>query len=265
MMVAMSVNVCEYYSERYNEDARHDTVFGQIQHARTCELLDRFITGRNLTIADIGGATGVYAFYLAERGHHVHLIDLVPAYIELAQQRNQQAAVKLAGCHIADARAIDFANDTFERVLSHGPLYHLVDKAERVKALKEAYRVLKPNGTILAFAINRYAGVFYGIHNDLMLDTPYAAIVSTEIATGQRMREPGWHFHLPGELRGELLETGFDVLHLLGVVGPTWMLPDAEDKWRNASTRQQMLALSRQLEHEPIIGPDILCIGQKPR
>ena len=47
-------------------------------------------------------------------------------------------------------------------VLMLGPFYHLIDKAQRDKAVSEAYRVLKTDGLFFAAAINRL-GILHGL------------------------------------------------------------------------------------------------------
>jgi hypothetical protein len=64
-----------WYTDRYDEDRRHRDTFGLLQEARTLELLDRFCPPPPARVADIGGATGVYAFPLADRGHEVSLVE----------------------------------------------------------------------------------------------------------------------------------------------------------------------------------------------
>src|SRR5207253_5707878 len=45
---------------------------------------------------------------------------------------------------LGDARQLDIADESFDAVLLLGPLYHLTDRGDRVRALREAGRVAKP-------------------------------------------------------------------------------------------------------------------------
>ena len=85
---------------------------------------------------DVGGATGVYAFWLAEKGHEVHLLDIVPLHIEKAKKRNESAQHKVKESTLGDARQLPFADNTADVLLLFGPLYHLTDPADRAKALQ---------------------------------------------------------------------------------------------------------------------------------
>jgi SAM-dependent methyltransferase len=50
-----------------------------------------------------------------------------------------------------------------DAVLLLGPLYHLTDRAERVHALQECARIVRPGGPVLAAAITRRAARIDGM------------------------------------------------------------------------------------------------------
>ena len=55
----------------------------QLEKIRTQEIILRHLRSP-LNIADIGGATGAYSFWLHDMGHHVHLLDAAEFHIEAA-------------------------------------------------------------------------------------------------------------------------------------------------------------------------------------
>ncbi len=76
--------------------------------------------------------------------------------------REQVAADAAAGgltidSAIGDARALDLPDASVDAVLLLGPIYHLPTPADRVAALVEAGRVVRPGGPIFAVAISRWA------------------------------------------------------------------------------------------------------------
>lgn len=79
---------------------------------------------------DVGGGPGTHARWLAEDGYRVHLVDPVPRHI---------AEAEASGCSVelGDARALSARDDSYDVVLLLGPLYHLVDAADRRTALAE--------------------------------------------------------------------------------------------------------------------------------
>jgi SAM-dependent methyltransferase len=78
--------------------------------------------------------------------------------------RRQEEHPTVAGELPADDASVD-------AVLLLGPLYHLVDRADRLAALHEAQRVLRPGGRIVAEAICRHAWVLDATVKGL-LDSP---------------------------------------------------------------------------------------------
>ena len=75
--------------ERGEEDRRLSQGVGQLELARTQELLSRFLPTPPAVIFDVGGGSGVYAFWLAQQGYEFHLIDAVPLHIQQAQNSSQ--------------------------------------------------------------------------------------------------------------------------------------------------------------------------------
>ena len=67
---------------------------------------------------------------------------------------------------VEDARRLTQADASVDAVLLLGPLYHLVGRAERIAALAEARRVLRPGGVLLAAAIGRFMAVGLRIISD---------------------------------------------------------------------------------------------------
>src|SRR5919108_179380 len=97
-------NILAYYASgsedvRLVEDAR-----GQLERTRTQELLARWLPQPPAVVFDVGGGTGHYALWLAERGYSVHLIDPVPVHVEHARQRSASATHALASVRLGDAR-----------------------------------------------------------------------------------------------------------------------------------------------------------------
>jgi len=261
-----------HYTESFDESRRLADGFGQLERARTLELIARYLPEPPAVVLDVGGASGPYSFAIAGLGHKVHLMDIVPKHIEQAEAKAKQPGMPaLASARVGDARALDLPDAFADVVLMHGPLYHLTNVDDRMLALSEARRVLKPGGVLLAFAITRYAGAVYGITKGLIYDADYRRMIRTEVETGHRMNPPdGIHtlpnafFHLPEELGRELEAAGFGLEALLGIVGPAWLVPEIDVAWSDPAKRACMIEMARMLEDEPVLGPRILGVGVKP-
>jgi SAM-dependent methyltransferase len=156
--------------------------------------------------------------------------------------------------------SLEPARRAADAVLLLGPLYHLTDEKDRLEALREARRVLKSGGVLLAVGISRFASTFDGLRKGFLKDPQFADIVNQDLKNGQH-RNPANHpeyfmdtfFHHPDELRKEVAEAGFVVTGIYGVEGPCWLLPDFAEWWDHMEYRERLLRIARTLETEPSI------------
>ena len=264
--------IAAYYN-RAPEESRLEHGASRLEEARTRELIERHAPPPPATVIDIGGAAGVYALSLAERGYAVHLIDATPRLVEEARRRSVRAPRPLASCRVGDARALAVADASADLVLMLGPLYHLVEAADRHAAISEAARVLRPGGVLIAAGISRWASALDGLARDLLRDPEFAKIVEQDLVDGKH-RNPTdrldyfttAYFHRPDELRAEVERAGLTVEALYGIEGPGWILPDLADRWADPDRRAAILHVARLLESEPsVIGASahLLVVGRK--
>src|SRR5262249_7357408 len=164
----------------------------------------------------VGGGPGVYACWLARLGHEVHLVDAVPLHVEQAREASRrQPDHPLASAAAGDARRLDRPDGSADAVLLLGPLYHLTDLADRLAGWREAGRVLKPGGVVLAAAISRFASTLDGLRLGSFDDPAFARIAERDLLDGQH-RNPTdnamyfttAYFHRPEELKAEAEEAG---------------------------------------------------------
>ncbi len=252
--------IAAHYASGY-EAARLDQGAGQLDRERSRELLGRFLPPAPATVLDVGGGPGGHACWLAARGYRVHLIDVTPLHVELARQASaRQPDAPLASAEVGDARALPWGPAAAGAVVLFGPLYHLTDRADRLQALREAHRVLRPGGALLAAAISRFASALDGLCRGFLKDPQFAEIVRRDLTDGQHRNPTGrpeyfmdTFFHHPDELRAELAEAGFAAATVYGVEGPGWLLPDFDAWWDNGEHRGRLLHLARALEAEPCL------------
>jgi len=246
------------YYDRAPEESRLEHGASRLEEARTRELIERYAPPPPVTVLDVGGGAGVYAFWLAERGYAVHLVDASPRLVDEARRRNACGPHALTSCRVGDARALPFDDATAELVLLLGPLYHLVEAADRHTALCEARRVLRPGGVLIAAAISRWASALDGLARNLLGDARFARIVERDLQEGQH-RNPTErldyfttaYFHRPEELLAEGERAGLAVQGVYGVEGPAWILPDLDQRWTDSERRSAVLYVARALEGEP--------------
>ena len=239
------------YYDRGRERSRLETT-SRLEYLRTRELLGRFLPGPPARILDVGGGTGAYAVPLIEAGYDVVLVDPVPLHVDQARQAGANSAV------VGDARSLEFDDDSFDAVLLLGPLYHLTDRDDRVRALRETARVARPSGVILAAVISRFASTLDGLSAGFLLDDRFQRIVETDLATGRHENAdlvPGWfttaYFHHPDELDGEFVDAGCQVRKVVAIEGPTSGMPDLAAWLDDEERRAILLGAIGSVESEP--------------
>jgi len=164
------MNNLELYYNKFNEEKRLDSRHGQVEFRVTMkyvhEALDKLMCEneykekKELKILDIGAATGRYSVPLCEEGYSVTAVELVKYNLGILKKKNSDV-VAIQGNALNLKKLSD---NTFDLTLLFGPMYHLLTKEEKIKALSEAKRVTKPGGYILvAYIMNEYAFVMYAI------------------------------------------------------------------------------------------------------
>lgn len=262
-----------HYAE-VSEESRLSVGVFQIERARTEELLLRHLPAAPATILDVGGGAGAYALWLAERGYRVHLVDPVPKHVEQARAASdRQQPCPLVSAEIGDARQLAFPDNSADAVLLLGPLYHLLERDHRLEALREAHRVVCPEGVIWGAGISRFASFFDSLSTGFFNNAAFAPILERDLAEGQH-RNPtdnpmyftDAYFHRPGELSREFLAAGLNVVEVVAIEGPGWLARDFENLWKDPAQREHLLECVRKVEREPsILGASahIMCVGRK--
>lgn len=161
------MDIYEYYG-KFNEDKRLDSRRGQVEFLTSIKCIHEYL-GRynNPKILDVGAGTGKYSVYLANEGYDVTAIELVKSNLGTLKAKGSTCKAYLGN-------ALDlsrFEDESFDVTLLFGPMYHLKNIDDQVKALTEAKRVTKTNGTILVSYINNdYALLSYGFIDGHILD-----------------------------------------------------------------------------------------------
>ncbi len=259
--------VLEHYG-LIDEGGRITQGLGRLELLRTQEIVRRHLPDAPLRILDVGGATGVHAQWLASDGHDVHVVDLVPTHVEGAMHV-EPAEVETHGhvgrvgrvtAEVGDARDLPLPDQSFGAALVLGPLYHLTDRADRVRALAEARRAVSPGGLIFVAAISRFASLFDGLARGFLFEPGFPDIVERDLREGQHRNptdRPEWfttaYFHHPDELRDEAEQAGLEVVEVVGVEGLAGWLPQLEQRLETETGRASILRSARSTETEPTL------------
>lgn len=239
---------------------------GPLEFERTIELFQRYLQPGALNVLDVGGGPGVYSHWLSQRGHLVQLVDPIQAHVDAAQELGVEA-------RLGEAEELQEANASQDVVLLMGPLYHLVQKDDRLRALREALRVLRPGGLLIVTAISRFAALLDQlVRLDRFHDPDETARILEITGSGVLPARDGGVFttaymHLPRELRAEVAEAGFEAVTVVPVEGPGYLVSNFDERWADRARRDALLTAARLTEADPellAIGSHLMAIATRP-
>ncbi len=159
-------NLIKYYN-KFNEDKRLTRRHGIVEFTTAMKYIHEYLKKfEKPKIIDIGAGTGKYSVTLANEGYDVTAVELIKHNLMTLKSKSN-----LVKAYLGNALDLSrFKEDSFEMVLLFGPLYHLISKEEKLKALKEAKRIVKKDGVILiSYYMNEYAIITHGFKENNIL------------------------------------------------------------------------------------------------
>lgn len=116
------------------------------------KIFQEYIKKEHANVLDDGTGAGFFPVILSSLGHCVTAIDYSDEMVEQAKKRFADHGLTVKVQQM-DAQHLQFADESFDAIVSRNVLWNLDDPAE---AYREMYRVLKPGGTILVEDGNMY-------------------------------------------------------------------------------------------------------------
>lgn len=158
-------NLIKYYN-KFNENKRFNSRGGFVEFTISLKYIYKYLNEfNNPKILDIGAGTGAYSIKLAEEGYDVTAVELI--------KHNLRYIEKCKKVNAYQGNAVDLSrlkDNTFDLVLLFGPMYHLINDNDKIKALSEAKRVVKNNGIIMvAYIMSDYAVIMHGFKDNNIL------------------------------------------------------------------------------------------------
>lgn len=251
----------EVFYNKASEETRLEKGMGVFEFERIKSLIDKYIPCHNSTIIDVGGGTGKYAEWLANKGHEVHLIEPVEKHLKLANARSGKSKSKFS-VNKGEARNLKFPSNYADLIILHGPLYHLQQKEDRLQAILESKRVLKVGGILLGFAINYTASTLVGLLQGLIHKDTFFMMCKEELLSGEHNPpdEFPWllaeaYFHRPEELKAEFLDAGLACLNLYAIEGITWLDKNYFSNMVDPTNRKTLMELLSITENDDSLLP----------
>jgi SAM-dependent methyltransferase len=113
-------------------------------------LIDMAKIGPEDDVLDVACGPGLVACPLAEVARHVTGIDLTPAMIEQAQERQRSSGLTNLTWLVGDAVPLPFPNATFPVVVTRYSFHHFLDPKA---VLAEMLRVCRPGGRVIVIDV----------------------------------------------------------------------------------------------------------------
>ncbi|MGF1716397.1 class I SAM-dependent methyltransferase [Photobacterium chitinilyticum] len=202
----------EYYANYDEEQRLTSQNITRIEFDTTIDQLAEF-TQQAKTLTELGAATGRYSLYYANQGLDVTAVELVPELVEQLRANAKQQATNLS-IHEANATAVSFIPDQSQDiVLVLGPLYHLQQQCDREAVLREANRILKPNGILAIAYVSRFfvAGLLAKMSPVLVTPDVLATLNETGLITAPEVDTffRTGYFSTPAEIERLTQSCGF--------------------------------------------------------
>lgn len=148
------------YYNKFNEDKKLNTRHGQIEYLTSMKYIHKYLKKfKNPKIIDIGAGTGAYSIKLYEEGYDVTAVELVKHNLKVIEAKNKNIKTILGNA----TNLKKIKDKTYDLTLLFGPMYHLIKKEDKIKALEEAKRITKKEGIIMiAYCMNDHAVITHG-------------------------------------------------------------------------------------------------------
>jgi SAM-dependent methyltransferase len=198
-------------------------------------------------VLDLGGGPGRYTAELLKLGYHVVLLDLTEGLLEKARDLLDERGLSPEAVIHADARDLA-AQDLgrFHAALMLGPMYHVVDRADRIGILRDLHASLHPGGVAIVAYISSWGVLLAGF-------TEFPEMYDNAAAFRSLLDEVSWSgqfqgftecaFSTPDRARAELEEAGFSIVDYAGCESFTGGLRTIVDKLADQSPQAYLAAL----------------------
>lgn len=205
---------------RLDENSRlNHSQAARVEFLTTVEYIRRYLTP-GAKILDLGAGAGEYSLYFARQGYQVCALELSEDNIAAFRAKlTDQDTIDLVQGNALDLGR--YEDNSFDIVLLFGPLYHLHSQEDKLRCIREAKRVCKPDGKLF----------FAFISNDMVILTMFHQ-VPDYFLTGDYNKETfrcndfPFVFHTLDDCRELLRQGGVKVLHEVAADGVSELLQD---------------------------------------
>uniref|UniRef100_A0A7S0ZXW3 Methyltransferase type 11 domain-containing protein n=1 Tax=Noctiluca scintillans TaxID=2966 RepID=A0A7S0ZXW3_NOCSC len=146
--------LCTPHLEAENVHRVYNTIAEHWDHTRykAWPRVDAFIRSQppGSLVADLGCGNGKNIPAVKESGSFVLASDMSPPLVRIAADAHDTGTPKV-GLLVADCLCTPFRSGSFDAAVSIAVLHHLSTVPRRIQALREAARILRPQGEFLVY------------------------------------------------------------------------------------------------------------------
>lgn len=220
----------ENYYENHDENCRLASKHGMVEYVTTMKYIGKYLKP-GMRIMEIGAATGRYSHALAQKGYRVDAVELIGHNIEIFRQNTTEGE----NVTVTQGNAVDlsaFESDIYDITLLLGPMYHLYNTEDKLKALSEAIRVTKKGGIVfVAYAMADASILIHGFKKGMVFEDIEAGLISNT-ETFETFSNPWDIFELHRKEEIDELREHFSVtqLHFIATDGYTNHMRETVDQ-----------------------------------
>lgn len=254
-------NLIKYYN-KFNEDKRLTRRHGIVEYTITMKYIMKYLKNMdNPKILDVGAGTGKYSLSLHDKGYDVTALELVKHNLRVIETKNKSIKTILGN-------AIDlhyFDDNSFDMVLLFGPMYHLISKEEKNKALMEAKRVCKKNGIIMiSYCMNDYAIIRHGFMDNTIMDAVKNKAVDNTYHINSKNTDLYSYVRLE-DINNLIKLSGLKRINIISQDGPTDYIRPVINKMDETTFKEYIKYIESICERKELLGASshVLDILQK--
>ncbi len=245
--------------EVFDEDTRlNRSKAARVEFLTSVKYIERYLKPDG-KILDLGAGAGEYSLYFAKKGFDVTAVELAENNVK-AFRRKLEDGVPITLIHGNACDLSAFEDGTFDTVLMLGPLYHLCRAEDRSKCIREALRVMKPDGT--AF--------FAFISNDMVVLTelahrPHFFKENSYDHDTFKVEDFPFVFFTIDRMRKMLENEGVSIIHEVASDGPSELMADTINALDDEEYAQYMRYHIYCCEKKEMLGMSnhVLIVGKK--
>lgn len=190
-------------------------VIAESYRRKPWRVVSKAVSSSTRWFADLGSGPGQNSVYLANSNDSIKgvLVDVSINMVYRSLEETPESLQHRLYPVLADMRELPMRAGSLDSILLISALHHVVPRADRLKTLRECYRVLKSEGLLLVVVWARWQKtLLLDVVRDLLSYVTRRKESFWDITRCSKVACRTYHLYSAGELEKELRATGFKVV-----------------------------------------------------